>query len=212
MILPANEFTLFFELNEKNTTLLTSFIAIDKIEFTKGVVTNTGLLEPIVKNVGNLNGNKTIAPLNGKWTDWSEWSRCVGTCHSSVQYRTRICLTRPTRKCAGKNSDLRACPNSCKSKRDSSSFSEISSMLKNVSKTHIDVAVLNEPNNLPVCGGLYELGSSGMRYITSPNFLYQYPRAIECSYLIKVCFCDHIYLLFYSIGEFLNLAFALSLR
>lgn len=145
--------------------------------------------DSLTSNIPSVKAETTAIPLgNGRWSDWSAWSRCIGTCHSSVQYRTRVCPSRLTGRCQpGSNSEVRPCPNRCRVRRDSANVNAISDMLKNSSQVHLDVSsVLKEPNGLSDCGGLYELGSYGMRFITSPNFLKQYPRAIECYYLIKV--------------------------
>lgn len=128
-----------------------------------------------------------IPSVVGEWSNWSAWSRCIGTCHSSIEYRTRVCPSRLISRCPGSNNEVRPCPNRCRIRRDSLHVNKISDMLKNNSQVHLDVSVLEEPIGLSDCGGVYDLGSYGMRFITSPNFLKQYPRAIECYYLIKVC-------------------------
>jgi len=39
--------------------------------------------------------------------------------------------------------------------------------------------------DLEPCGAVYDLYSSGMAFITSPNYLDQYGRGLECFYLVK---------------------------
>lgn len=45
-----------------------------------------------------------------QWLVWSSWQECSATCGTSIQYRTRACLTEDHSKtCEGKFLDLREC-------------------------------------------------------------------------------------------------------
>ncbi len=102
-----------------------------------------------------------------RWSEWSEWSRCVGTCRSGIRYRTRICLNRAVKACLGNSSEYEPCPNSCRKVRETGSDS-------------LPMEAILKP-----CGAIYELFSSGMTFITSPDYLNQYDRGLECFYLVK---------------------------
>ena len=46
----------------------------------------------------------TVVPVDGGYTEWSDWGECSATCGGGVRTRLRTC-TNPSSKDGGKNCD-----------------------------------------------------------------------------------------------------------
>ena len=50
-------------------------------------------------------------PVDGRWSDWSNWNQCDVTCGNGSIFRTRSCTTpqHGGHDCIGNDTDIMAC-------------------------------------------------------------------------------------------------------
>ena len=146
--------------------------------------------------------------MNKGWSNWSEWSRCIGVCKNSIRYRTRICRNRAVEPCKGKSNEYEKCPaTSCKrTKRDAGVYNS-SSFLRDfilekfkINKAHESttgtcnnsilksnlIKLIERKALKKLCGGIYRLKKNQKVIISSPNYPFQYNKSLICNYLIQV--------------------------
>ena len=87
-----------------------SLIAFDDIK-----VTNTLRLTTKVSTRKETYTKFTASILNqpqrstNMWSEWSLWSRCIGSLPNRVRYRTRICKNLINEPCLGKSNEVEPC-------------------------------------------------------------------------------------------------------
>lgn len=116
------EFAIFFE-TSRDTSIL-SLIAIDDIKVTNSnfLKSSTRKPETTIQKLsstfssvipGNWNPDSKPPTHEHSWSEWTSWSRCIGSCRYRVRYRTRVCMNQIRNKCLGKSNEFEPCASNC---------------------------------------------------------------------------------------------------